>query len=88
MATTTAQRRWRNKNRFVKTQLNIMARRLVHDDLDEMARAFGLRGKGEAVAFASFVTKGVMQYASHNEEARRLRDLFVDAWNRDRDLYG
>lgn len=87
MATNTAQRRWRNKNRFVKTQLNVMARRLVHDDLDEVAQAFGLRGKGEAVAFSSFVAKGIMQYAAHNDEARRLLQLFADAWQRDRDLY-
>lgn len=88
MATNTAQRRWRYKNRFVKTQLNVMARRLVHDDLDELVGAFGLRGKGEAVAFASFVTKGLIQYAAHSDEARRLVELFAEAWQRDRDLYG
>lgn len=88
MATNRAQRRWRDKNRFVKTQLNVMARRLVHDDLDEIAREFALRGKGEAVAFASFATKGLVQYAAHNAEARRLLELFAEAWRRDRDLYG
>jgi hypothetical protein len=88
MATTAAQRRWRAKNRFVKTQLNIMARRIVHDDLTNIAEVFQLRGKAEAVAFASFATKGLMQYATHNEEARRLLELFVKAWYRDRDLYG
>ena len=31
MATVSAQNRWRSKNRFVKSQLNVMARRLVHD---------------------------------------------------------
>lgn len=88
MATTKAQRRWRDKNRFVKTQLNVMARRLVHDDLNEVAEVHGLRGKAEAVAFSSFVTKGIIQYAAHNDEARRLLDLFAEAWERDRDLYG
>ncbi len=88
MATAKSQRRWRNKNRYVKTQLNVMARRLVHDDLDEIARQFALRGKGEAVGFASFITKGIMQYAEHNEEARRLLELFAEAFMRDRDLYG
>lgn len=87
MATNAAQRRWRSKNRYVKTQLNVMARRLVHDDLDEVAAAFALRGKGEAIAFSSFVTKGMMQYAAHNEEAARLLELFAEAWARDRDLY-
>jgi len=88
MATAHSQRRWRNKNRYVKTQLNVMARRLVHDDLDEIARRYDLRGKGEAVGFASFVTKGIVQYAEHNEEARRLMELFAEAFMRDRDLYG
>jgi len=88
MATNAAQRRWRAKNRFVKTQLNIMARRIVHDDIAEIARVFQLRGKAEAVAFSSFATKGLIQYATHNEEAQRLLALFVKSWYRDRDLYG
>jgi len=87
MATAKSQRRWRNKNRYVKTQLNVMARRLVHDDLDEIAKHYDLRGKGEAVGFASFVTKGIIQYAEHNVEARRLLELFAEAFERDRDLY-
>jgi len=87
MATTEGQRRWRNKNRFVKSQLNVMTRRLVHDDLLEIAGHYGLRGKGEAVGFASFIAKGLAQYAEHDPEARRLADLFRDAYRRDRDLY-
>lgn len=87
MATAKSQGRWRSKNRYVKTQLNVMARRLVHDDLDEIAEHYALRGKGEAVGFASFVTKGIMQYAEHNDEARRLLALFAEAFARDRDLY-
>lgn len=88
MATNAAQRRWRAKNRFTKTQLNVMARRLVHDDLDEIARMMRLRGKAEAVSFSTFVTKGLIQYASHSEEAQRLLSIFVKSWFRDRDLYG
>jgi hypothetical protein len=88
MATNAAQRRWRAKNRFTKTQLNVMARRLVHDDLDEIARVFRLRGKAEAVSFSTFVAKGLMQYATHNTEAQRLLTIFVQSWFRDRDLYG
>jgi len=87
MANAKAQQKWREKNRFVKTQLNVMARRLVHDDLDEIATHFGLRGKGEAVGFSSFVTKGLIQYAEHNQEARRLIELFSEAFERDRDMY-
>ena len=87
MATAKSQHRWRAKNKFVKTQLNVMARRLVHEDLSEIATEQNLRGKGEAVGFASFVTKGLMQYAEHNKEAERLFELFADSYRRDRDLY-
>ena len=87
MATANAQNRWRSKNRFVKSQLNVMARRMVHDDLVEIAGRYRLRGKGEAVGFSSFITKGLMQYADHNTEARRLLELFRDAYERDRDIY-
>lgn len=87
MATKDAQNRWRAKNRFVKTQLNVMVRRLVHEDLTEVANHFGLRGKGEAVSYASFVTKGLIQFAEHDEQAQRLLELFEQAYERDRDLY-
>lgn len=87
MATKKSQARWRSKNRYVKTQLNVMSRRLVHDDLAEIARRHGLRGKGEAVGFASFVTKGLVQFAEHDADARRLLDQFAAAFARDRDLY-
>lgn len=87
MASTTAQRRWRERNRYVKTQLNVMTRRLVHDDLAEIARCNKLRGKGEAVGFSSYVAKGLTQYAEHNMEARRLLTIFREAYERDKDLY-
>ncbi len=87
MATARAQRKWRDKNRYVKTQLNIMARRLVHQDLEEIADGQGLRGKAEAIGFCSFVTKGLLQYAEHDSEAGRLVDLFAAAYQRERDLY-
>jgi hypothetical protein len=87
MATRLAQRRWREKNRLVKTQLNVMVRRLVHRDLEEIARAVELRGKGEAVSFATFIAKGLRQYAEHDAEAKRLLGLFSKAYARDRDLY-
>ncbi|MCZ6863599.1 MAG: hypothetical protein O7I42_25635 [Alphaproteobacteria bacterium] len=87
MATKRSQARWRVKNRYVKSQLNVMSRRLVHDDLDEIAQRYVLRGKGEAVGFASFVTKGLIQYAEHDAAARRLLEQFAAAFARDRDLY-
>ena len=87
MATTKAQRRWRSKNRYTKTQLNVMAVRLVHEDLSEIANRANLRGKSEAVGFASYVTKGLIQYSDHNIEARRLLGIFKDSYNKERDLY-
>jgi hypothetical protein len=87
MATRIAQRKWRQKNRLVKSQLNVMVRRLVHRDLEELASAAALRGKGEAVSFASFVAKGLQQYSAHDSEAKRLFGLFRNAYARDRDLY-
>ncbi|MFO0989454.1 MAG: hypothetical protein U1F37_19190 [Alphaproteobacteria bacterium] len=87
MATPEAQQKWRAKNRFVKSQLNVMVRKLVHRDLEELAQDAALRGKGEAVSFASFVAKGLQQYAEHDGEAKRLLALFRMAYARDRDLY-
>ncbi|MBF0560829.1 MAG: hypothetical protein HQL37_02190 [Alphaproteobacteria bacterium] len=87
MATTVSQRRWRNKNHMVKRQLNIMARGLVHDYLDEIATLFKLRGKGEAVTFSGFVVKSLLQQAEFNPEAKRLLDVFAEVYHKDRDLY-
>ena len=57
MASTAAQRKWRDKNRFVKRQLNVMARTITHDGLNEIAAKFDLRGKAEAVAFGVYVVR-------------------------------
>jgi len=87
MATTTTQNKWRRKNRLVKSQLNVMARKLTHEELDDFAGAFGLRGKGEAVTFAAFVTKALIQRADFDAKAARMLDDFTDAYHRDRDIY-
>jgi len=87
MATTRSQRRWRAKNHLVKRQLNVMARGLVHDYLDEIACAHGLRGKGEAVAFSAFAVRMLMQQTDHDPAAaQRLADMSA-VYHRDRDLY-
>ncbi|MQX38044.1 hypothetical protein [Roseospira navarrensis] len=87
MATPQSQRRWRSKNHLVKRQLNVMARGLVHEYLEDIAAAHGLRGKGEAVAFAAFTVRLLMQHADHDPAAaQRLADL-RDSYHRDRDLY-
>lgn len=87
MADARAQRRWRDKHRFVKRQLNVMTRKLVHEYLDEIASGFGLRGKGEAVTFACFVTQAIRQRADFDAAAARMLDDFAAAYRRDREVY-
>ena len=87
MTTAKSQKKWRDKHRLVKTQLNVMARKSVHDELDTMAQNFDLRGKGEAVSFAAFITQALMQRADYNTETARMLDDFNEAFHRDRELY-
>ncbi len=87
MASANAQKKWRDKHRFVKKQLNVMTRRLIHSYLDEIAEGYGLRGKGEAVAFSCFVTKALIQRAGFNAEAARILEVFHHTYNEDRDIY-
>jgi hypothetical protein len=86
MATAATQNKWRRKNRLVKSQLNVMAREQTHEELDDFAGAFRLRGKGEAVTFAAFVTKALVQRADFDTKAARMLDDFTDAYHRDRDI--
>ncbi len=87
MATGKSQQKWRNKHRLVKSQLNVMARSWVHDDLNRFAESFQLRGKGEAVTFSAFVTRALIQRADFSSEAARMIDDFIAAYHRDRDLH-
>lgn len=87
MAQAQAQDRWRRKNHFVKTQLNVMARRQTHSALDRIADQFNLRGKGEAVAFSCFVAQALMQRAEYSEEAAQMLKDFAAGYHRDRDIY-
>ena len=87
MATAKAQKKWRDKHRLVKRQLNVMARTHVHDYLAGFVRRFGLRGKGEAVTFAAVVTQALLQRAEDNRQAAQLLDDFAKAYHRDRDIY-
>ncbi len=87
MATREAQNKWRLTNRYVKRQLNVMAREHIHIKLDEFAAAFDLRGKGEAVTFAAFVTQALMQRSEFSDEAKKILDDAAAAYHRDRDLY-
>ncbi len=87
MASIEAQQKWRHKNKFVKSQLNIMARKKVHEFLEEIADVHGLRGKGEAVTFAVYLTMALVQQGDFNDEAVRLHQIFTDSYHRDRDVY-
>lgn len=87
MATRKAQNKWRAKNRLVKKQLNVMARTQVHGLLDDLAQAFRLRGKGEAVTFACLLTEALRQRASYDQAAARLLEDVARSYARDRDMY-
>lgn len=87
MATPRSQNRWRSKHRLVKSQLNVMARKATHDTLAEIARDHDLRGKAEAVAFACFVLRALIQRGAYNPAAAEMLDDFVAGYRRDRDLY-
>jgi len=87
MATREAQSKWRQTNRYVKRQLNVMAREYIHRRLDAFAGEFDLRGKGEAVTFSTFVTHLLMQRAEFSGEAKKILEDAASAYHRDRDLY-
>ncbi len=87
MATARSQRKWRGKHRLVKRQLNVTARMNIHGYFEDFSRAFSLRGKGEAVTFACFVTQALIQRAIFSSEAARMLTDFADAYRRDREIY-
>ena len=87
MATAESQSKWRQRNRYVKRQLNVMARESTHRVLDELAEKFDLRGKGEAVTFAAFIAQALLQRADYSSDAARIIDDVAAAYHRDRDLY-
>lgn len=87
MTSARSQRKWRAKNRLVKKQLNVMARKQVHDYLDDLARTYSLRGKGEAVTFACFVTQALVQRADFSPDAAQMLYDFAVAYHRDREIY-
>jgi len=87
MATAATQNKWRRKHRLVKSQLNVMAKKKTHEDLEEFIGAFGLRGKGEAVTFAAFLTRALIQRADFDAKAAKMLDDFTEAYHRDRDIH-
>ena len=87
MATPQAQSKWRDKNRFVKTQLNVMARRVTHDGLAEVAATFDLKGKAEAVAFCAYVVRALKQKSEHDAPTYLHLDAMRAGFKRDRDIF-
>ena len=87
MSNTNSQNKWRAKNKLVKRQLNVMAKTQVHDHLARLAEEFRLRGKGEAVSFASFVTRALQQRADYSREAAQMLEDLAEAYHRDRDVH-
>lgn len=87
MATTKSQNKWRRKNCLVKSQLNVMAKKQIHDELETFASMFHLKGKGEAVTFASFVTRALLHRADFSGEAAKILNDITEAYHRDRDIY-
>ena len=87
MAEKKAQKKWRDKYRFVKTQLNVMARKVTHDGLEEIAEAYGLSGKAEAVAFCCFVTRAQIQKGWHEPRSKILMDSMAAGFRGQRDIY-
>lgn len=87
MAQAHVQKKWRDKNRFVKRQLNVMARQHTHEALEAMATTYGLRGKGEAVAFSCFVVRALIQRAEYSASAARLLDDLALGYHANRDIH-
>lgn len=87
MATAEAQRKWRDKHRFVKSQLNVMARKVTHDGLMEISNEFGLHGKAEAVAFCAFVVRAMKQKSNGDAATYLYLEALKAGFKRDRDIF-
>jgi hypothetical protein len=87
MADSGQQQRWRRKVHLIKRQLNVMARAQTHEALDHLAAAFALAGKAEAVAFACFVTRTLMQRAEYDPAAARMLADAVEGYRHQRHFH-
>jgi len=83
----TAQRKWRAKNRLVKSQLNVMARTITHEGLAEVAQVFGLTGKAEAVAFCAYVVREMNQKGERDAATYLYLDALKAGFKRNRDIF-
>lgn len=84
MATAKNQKRWRDRHRDEKRQLNVMAANAVHESLDMLARTYSLSGKGEAVSFACFLGDRLMERADYSPDTARLLAELAEDYHRSR----
>ena len=87
MATAQVQRKLRDKHRFIKSQLNVMARTITHEGLQEVAETFNLRGKAEAVAFCTYVVRATKQKGEGDAATYLYLDALKAGFKRDRDVF-
>ena len=87
MATARLQQRWRSRQRTIKTQLNVMARREIHDGLAEIAARFDLNGKGEAVAFCCVLTRALLERSVRDAEIRRMIADLAEGYHKSREIH-
>jgi len=87
MATPQAQKKWRDKNRHLKSQLNVMARTTTHDGLLEVAEKFDLHGKSEAVAFCAYVVRALKQKGERDAATYLSLEALKAGFKRDRDAF-
>lgn len=87
MAIARSQRRWRGKNALVKSQLNVMARKEIHDGLAEVAARFGLNGKGEAVAFCCVLTRALIERSRDDEAVERMIEDLAAGYRANREMH-
>jgi len=82
-----AQRRWREKNKTVKSQLNVMAKTITHENLSFTAEELDLSGKAEAVAFCAYVVKSMMQKGERDATTYLYLEALKAGYKRDRDIF-
>lgn len=87
MATARLQQRWRSRQRTIKTQLNVMARREIHDALAEVAARFALSGKAEAVAFCCVLTQALVARAATDAGIREMIADLARGYHKSREIH-
>lgn len=85
MASTQAQQKWREKNRHIKSQLNVMARTATHEELAALAKSYDLHGKAEAVAFCAYVVRALRKKGERDAATNLYLDALKAGFKRERE---